>query len=130
MKCYSTDEECFNDNEIDDVIEEFIANSDCPAGGIFTVYEGDATLWKASDFLPTNLVETLAENTYEEAGEYAAGWPPYTPEQAADLQQRIEDVVDQWADDYGLQPKFFRVENVRQITVKLLNEQGEYEIDG
>ena len=50
-------------------------------------------------------------------------------EEEADLDKRIADVVNQWADDYGLQPNLYRVENVKELQVKLLNtETGDYEI--
>lgn len=127
-KCYSTNGEDFNYTEIEDAIESAFDDPDLPIGTVVTIDEGDAIPWKAGDFADGFPVETLANSAYDEAGEYADGWPNCTKEQESDLAQRIKSAVNQWADDHGLQPRFYRVANIKEIKVKLTSKTGDYEI--
>lgn len=127
-KCYGINDEYFNHSELEDAITEALDNPDLPVGAVVKVYEGDAVPWKAGDFSDGFPVDSLMERAYDEAGEHAGDWPDCTKEQETDLEQRIKDVVNQWADDHGLQPKFCRVDNVREIQVELTSEDGSYRI--
>lgn len=127
-KCYSTNNEDFNCTDLHDAI---VSALECPlakVGDIVTVYEGDAVPWKAGDFTGFTL-DHISNAAYDEGGEYADGYlEGVTKEQESDLDKRIADVVNQWADDHGLQPNFYRVANVKEIRAKLTNEDGTYEV--
>ena len=127
-KCYSTNNEDFNYTEEEDAVNDVFDFVGAEAGAIATIYEGDAVKWKAGDFARCN-IDSMSECACDEAGEYAKDYlNGVGKEEEADLDKRIADVVNQWADDYGLQPGFYRVENIKEIQVKLLNtETGEYE---
>ncbi len=127
-KCYSLNNEDFNYTEMEDALRDKFDDLDIKLGDVVTIYEGDAVLWKAGDFADGFPVDTLSNGSYDEAGEYADEWPNCTKEQDQDLVQRIKDVVNQWADDHGLQPTFYRVENVKEIQAKLTSIDGDYEI--
>lgn len=129
-KCYSTNDEDYSYDEIEDAIRDKIADHpELTPGDIFTIWEGDAILWKAGDFAGGFCVDDLSDRAYAEAEESADGWLDSCPKEVKDdLETRIEVVVNQWADDHGLQPKFYRVENVCEVKVKVMSEDGEWEI--
>lgn len=127
-KCYSINGEEFNYTELEDAIRDAFDDARMKVGNTVTIFEADAELWKAGCFADAFPVDTLCNRAYDEAGEYADNWPDCDKDQEADLEQRIKDVVNQWADDYGLQPNFWQVSNVKKLNVKMLTEEGQYEI--
>jgi hypothetical protein len=127
-KCYSTDEEEFNYDTLDDAATSALDDPKITVGTIVTLYEGDAIPWKASDFAPGFNLDTLSQNAYDNAGEYADDWPDCGEAAGSDLDRRIAELVDQWADEHGVQPNFYHVKNVKTIHVKLTNEAGDYEV--
>ena len=129
-KCYSTNNEDFVYNEMDDALMSAFDDPETKIGTIVTVYEGDPVRFKAGDFTGFTL-DTITNTAYDEGGDYAGYYlDQVTKEQEADLDKRIADVVNQWADDYGLQPTFYRVANIKEIRAKLISDSGEYEILG
>lgn len=127
-KCYSVNNEEFNHSELNDAVAEVFDEVDIAIGSVRTVFEGDAIRWKASDFGPYDIIDTLACNAGDNAGEYADDWPEVTKDQEDELHALVRDVVDKWADDHGLQPNFYHVENVKEIQVKLVSSDGDYEV--
>lgn len=128
MKCYSTNNEDFNYNCPEDAIDDVIGYSNLQIGSVFSIYEGEAVRWEAGDFADAFPVDSLVDRAYDEVGEYADDWPNCTIEQEKDLVWRIKDMVNEWADENNLQPNFYRIKNVREIKVKLLDENGNYEV--
>jgi len=127
-KCYSTNNEDFNYDELDDAIRDAIDDPAINIGDVVTVYEGDAIHFKAGDFTGFTL-DAITNTAYDEGGEYCDGYLDHvTKEQGADLDKRIADVVNQWADDHGLQPNFYRVENVKEVQAKFIGGDEGYEL--
>lgn len=126
-KCYSTNNEDFNYSEMDDAISDAIDDPTINVGDIVTVYEGDAVMWKAGEFTGF-MLDAISNCAADEAGEYSDDWPNCTKEQEADLDKRIADVVNQWANDHGLQPNFYRVQNVKEIQAKFIGGDDGYEL--
>ena len=61
-----------------------------------------------------SILEQAQENLEDE---WCVDWNNFEPseEQVADLQQRLETVVDQWFVDQGLSPKWFLVDDIERI---------------
>jgi hypothetical protein len=128
-KCYSTNNEDFNYTDLDEVIEEAFNDPYAIVGHVVTVFEGDSVKKQAGNFANFWPIDRLKECVYDECGEYAEDWlDNCTKEQEADLEDRIKEVVNKWADDYGLQPTFYGVKNVKEIKVELLDTEGNYKI--
>ena len=118
---YSTDGETFNDQSIDDAICQIIESDEAlNVGDIITVYSGEAVKKKASDYI-SSTVEDMEQNAYDDMGEYANEWPDLTKDEADELTAIISAAVDEWADKYELQPKFYGIRNQKEIKVKILN---------
>lgn len=126
-KWYSSNEEDFKHTEIDDAVTEVFDYEEAKPGDVRLVREGDAVISKAGQFVPAALTSDMNNCACDECGEYAEDWPACTKDQEQDLEQRIADAINAWADDHGLQPTFGTVENVRDIEVRLLDEDGNWE---
>ena len=127
--CYSLNEEYFNHTEIEDAVREAFDYVGAQPGDIRTIYEGTTKEFKAGDFAPRYMEEMLAEQAYDDGGEYAENWlSGLRPEQKEDLAKRIKEAINAWADDHALHPTFYGVENVREIKVKLLDDDDNFEI--
>lgn len=127
-KCYSTNNEDFSHDCIEEAINDRLSDEFLASGTVITIYEGDAVKQKAGNFAKWDVIDELSCSAGDECGEYADDWPNCTKEQSDDLDERIAAVVNQWADDHGLQPNFYTVENVKEIQVELLDIDGNYKI--
>jgi len=128
QKCYSLNDEDFTYDELDDAITDAFDDSTIDIGSEIIVFEGDAVKFQAGDFTGFNL-DSITNSAYDEGGEYSESYlEGVTKEQEADLDKRVADAVNQWADDHGLQPNFYRVANVKKIRVKMVDKSGNYEI--
>lgn len=128
QKCYSINDEDYSFTELEDaIIAALEKDMTIPVGTIITVWEGDAVKCKAGDF-PAVDIESMAERACDEVGECAEDWPDCGKEEESDLNERIRAVVNQWADDHGLHPNFYRISNTKTIKVKLTSESGDYQI--
>ena len=119
---YSTDEEMYNHDCINDAIDDF------EIGEIATIYQGEAVRKSASDFLYFDS-DNLKENAIDNVGEYADSWLSISKEEEFDLQAMLKAAVDAWADKHSQQPTFYGVKNIKEIKVKVLAD-GEYELQG
>lgn len=126
-KWYSTNEEDYRHTEIEAAIAEAFDDSTIKAGEIRSIWEGDAIIRRAGSYAPFRMVEELSERAYDECGEYAEDWPDCSKEQEHELEQRIAAAINSWADDFGHQPTFGTVGNVREIKVRLTSEDGAWE---
>lgn len=129
-KCYSLNNEEFNYDELDEAIRDAIDDPKINIGDVVTVYEGDAVPFKCGDFVGS-ILDDITNTAYDEGGEYSEDYlADVTKEEEADLNKRVADVVNQWADDYGYQPKFYRVDNAKELQAKFIGGDDGYEILG
>lgn len=126
-KWYSSDEENFDHTDIEDAVREVFDDPEVKVGAVRLVWEGDAAIPKAGEFVPAGIINDLNACACDLCGYHAADWPDCTNDQEKDLEQRIAAAVNAWANDHGMQPTFGTVDNVRGIEVKLLSEDGEWE---
>lgn len=127
-KCYSTNGEDFNYTELDDAVYDAFDDSTIEVGAIAVIDVGYSVELKAGDFVDFYPLDILANAAYDKYDEYVGDWPNCTKEQEAELLACLKDAVNAWADKHSMHPKFYGVSNVHEITVKLLSEEGEYEI--
>jgi hypothetical protein len=137
--CYSHDEELFHGEFelVEDALAEAFDDPD-----VETAWTGQGVPHKCGDFLSTcaidNILESMAENAFEECGEevtsgfldgpkWAGTYKKGTPEREKaekanelhkkkleDLRDRLRETIDAWAEDYGEHPRFWGVENVKE----------------
>ncbi len=124
---YSDNEEVFNYSTVEEALES--AWNSAIDETEFTVFIGETTPKKASDFCPSSVSESLSEIAYEEMGEFVEGWPRATEDVDRELQAFIEKAVDYWADKHGLQPDFYGVKNVKELSFKLIKESEHFDMD-
>jgi len=127
-KCYSINNEDFIFSELCDAIIEAFDLQSVSVGDVVTVYEGDAIQCKAGDFGYSGVCAML-DDAYDQAGDSSEGYlKNVTKEQEVDLLSRLTNTINQWADDYGLQPDFCKVENIKEIRARFIGGDSEYEI--
>jgi 3,4-dihydroxy-2-butanone 4-phosphate synthase len=119
---YSTDEEVFNYDCIEEAIEDF------ETGETVTIYQGEAARRSASSYCHFD-ADSLTENAVDNAGEFAEGWPGASASQEIELLKMVREAVDKWADKHKLQPAFYGVKNIKEVRVKVLSG-SEYELIG
>ena len=125
---YSTDEEVFNYEDINDAAEDALFEAE--VGGTATIYVGEREDNKASDFV-RDIVEDMGERAYDDIGELSIDWLDSTVGQNRELQAAVEKLVDDWADKYKLHPTFFKVTNIKEITLELTNaDTGVFKVHG
>ena len=120
--CYSTDEEAFH-NETgeemtrEDAIEEAICVLGLDPGDGF--FLGIRVALRGEDFAPKacDIIETMGMRIDDRVGEISDGWPSTSLQQDEELTARIREVVGQWLDKHGLQPRFYAVDQVERLWV-------------
>lgn len=125
-KCYSSNMEDYY-ADLQEVIEGVIGDySEDSFPMSVTFGEADSRHHTISDFMMVDVIlEDAQERAYEECGEWVDGWL----EKVTDLDKvELADMISAWATIRDHQPKFYSVENVRHITVELLNADGDYKI--
>lgn len=124
-KYYSTNEEVFDHRDMEDAVREVFDYVGAKAGDERVIFEGMAKKLTAGDFAP-DIVDQLSEAAYCECEEFSEGWlEDLTPDERSDLAARVKATVNAWADDHAKHPQFFTVENVREIKVRLLSDEGD-----
>jgi hypothetical protein len=128
--CWSIDQENYSFVDLTEAAEEAISRSPdpLPVGSIITIWAGTSDRYKASDFVPDMRDELPNQAAGSDAGEWAEDWPDCTKEQSDELQQAIEQLVDEWADRHGLQPSFYRVNNIREVKLRITSETGAFDV--
>lgn len=125
---YSKDEELFEFDELDDVVESVWNDGELKVDDKLTVYSGESVIRTAADYANVDIYN-LQDSAYDECGEYAEGWLEKLPEGAEEeLNDIVKEAVNTWADKYNLQPKFFTVIDVNLIKVQFIDEDGNYKI--
>jgi hypothetical protein len=108
-KSYSIDEEHYFD--LSDVLDMLQDDARLVPGTI--IYEGEQVQRSASDYLHSpadTIMEQLADAAWDEAGEFAEGWP----ELSADKKQELGGLIGKWL-DANLPVHFWTVRNVRKL---------------
>jgi hypothetical protein len=108
-KTYSINEEQYYD--LSDVLDMLQDDDRLVPGTI--IYEGEQVQRSASDYLHSpadTIMEQLADAAWDEAGEFAEGWP----ELPADKKQELGDLIGKWL-DANLPVHFWTVRNVRKL---------------
>ena len=106
---------CFD--EIEEAIEDFLANEDEGVSGVITVYQGDKVKYKASSFVP-NILDNMADSAAGEVDDFAEDWYQDVKLVEKELQKNVEDLVDSFFTELDLQPKFYSVSNIVPLQVK------------
>lgn len=126
-KCYSMDKEHFYD-DIDGFIDEYFES------GVFDIWEGEKVPHTITDFINfDSICEQIVESAEDECGESAEDYFYYRfteedQKRQRELEKSFFAVVEKWATDNGLQPKFYGVKNVKKIRVRIDVENRDYEI--
>lgn len=61
-----------------------------------------------------HVIEDACENVFEQVGEVSEGWLCVSNEQEDDLSEMLLQAFNAWIDKHGLQPKFWRVDEIRK----------------
>jgi len=116
---YSIDGEQFTDDLeelLTDYIAEFVEPGE-PRPQKVPVKMGQVRRFKASEFAggcAERLLDELRDNAGDNAGEFAESWlEEVAPEQERDLEERLKQALDEWAEAQGHQPRFYLVEKVK-----------------
>lgn len=89
-------------------------------------WEADKETFNAGYFFRFNS-DYLIDRAYEEVGEAAEGWD-FSKEQEKNLEEELINAFDKWCDENKKHPKFFNAKNPRQIKIKFIDDDGNYEI--
>jgi hypothetical protein len=129
--CYSSDCETYNfDNEHDAILDAIKLRGESMLGQVVTISRGEAGRSKASDYSPSNILDYMSDNAYDEIGEWSEDWPKVSKEAVAELDAMVKDVVDSWADKHNCQPTFYKAVNTKDISFRSTKDNGfdfEYE---
>ncbi len=125
---YSTNGEEFIHSDLEGAVEMVFDDGEHNVGDTITVYSGTAVLHNASDFMHRHLVDDLADAAYDEAGEWADGWPYATPKQADELNEAVKVVVDAWAIKLNQIPTFSKVTDVKEVKVIITDNDGDFRV--
>ncbi len=124
--CYSLDEDDYSPESIEDAVERAVDDG-AEIGDEIVIYTGEATIYPASHYLPTDLPEQMVEAAYEWVDFRVEGWLS-TREKAAALTAVINSAVDKWATETDNHPKFAEVKCTGHMVVKIKSEDGDYEV--
>lgn len=108
-ECWSSDEETFNADSLEELIEMGTGMpGDFEVGDM--VYAGDAVTPDPADYIDADgILEQMGERANDDCGEAADDYPDITPE----AKQELEDVLKAWARKHCT-PRFWKVKNVRE----------------
>ncbi len=127
---WSTNEEEFYMNPHDSreaAVEE--GTGECEACEDSSFYVGRVVSLKLSDLSIKSgerVIDDCIERAFERVGEAQENWADsIKPDEIKDLDNRIRELLDRWADDHKNHPSFFAVEDVEQILVTLPEEVAE-----
>ena len=132
MKAYSSNEDCSYTKDFDEACERLFDDENVKVGSIRNLYVGDVVEQLISNYCPSanNIIEMVAEQAYEECGEWSDDYLDNLPDNVvSDLEKRIKSLMTDWANIHKLQPTFWIVENIKPVKVKLIDD-NEYQILG
>ena len=122
-KCWSTNEERFED-DFEAVCQEAFDFADEGVTEV-TIEEGDSIPCNAVEFFDDaeTMIERAQERAWDELGECTENWMlSVALEQRQELSAALKKVVAEWAKKHGHEPNFWRVRNIKTITVKKVGD--------
>lgn len=122
---FSNNQEVFNDNSIEEAIEACEADEN----GLVTIWQGEATKPPISRFIDAGtIIEQMAERAMDEFSDYAECWLEHVPkEQIEELDNELSKILEQWAAKHEQQPNFYSVNNIKEISIRFLDDKGNWE---
>ncbi|MGP7732977.1 hypothetical protein [Oceanimonas smirnovii] len=80
------------------------------------VYIGKVSRPDNSMFFPDagDVIEHMAEQADDFAGEYASDYPDVSDEAKAELAERLETLLNAWCEKHGVSPAFYQVRDVKE----------------
>ncbi|MEH6575776.1 MAG: hypothetical protein V7731_01745 [Amphritea sp.] len=126
--CYCSSSETFN-KDFPSVCEYAFDFPEAVVGDTTTIHRGTCKKASISEYAPHFdwVLESLSEKAFNAVGEAADGWPDVTADDGNKLNEKLKAAFEEWATETNNQPLFYQVENVEEITVKLVAED-EYQI--
>lgn len=122
----SQDEEYWNEHEFFDTREEAVAfglkRAKESGWTVFYVGQVKAMEIRASG-LGDQLLDAISTDHYDNHGEFAEDYlTKVDKEHLRILDEKLEEVVRAWADEYGYQPDYFLIEGTEEIIVERESE--------
>lgn len=99
---------------IEECIEDAKKNHQYKPGEIIAV---GTTAKFIPDVDAEGILERLAEDAYEYAGEAAEGWLNYTKEQIQALSDKLTAGISEWLKETGQEPHFYQINNIREVEI-------------
>ena len=121
-KCYSIDGECFNLNNIREVIEQTenaLNEDETPLGRCY--WEADATPFTHSDIVSPSAVGYFLESLDECMGDEIMDFDYLYSDVSHEEKKILTDLIKDWAEKYVNIGKYCRVRNVQEKTIKADN---------
>lgn len=116
-KAWSTDE--YYSEDFEQVCQEAFEAADLVIGDTVEINEGTVQPLKASDFVDSPDSIFMQSDEYNKFSEYTHDWlNNMTQDQTDELDVLIGKTVDDWATKNNMQPTFYRVIDVKPITIK------------
>lgn len=129
MKWYSSDNEIFNYDSIEDAVQALFGNDHTiNVGDTIEVFVGDQSPIDEAQYIP-NIAEHMRDQVYDEFGELSGDYPNLTAGQESELQTAVEKTVLKFLEENKLLATFYRVENVKPIKVKVTARRNEFECE-
>lgn len=125
MKFYSTNNEEFRYESVDDALESLIDEIDLKAGSVIEIWEGEAEKPMASRYTP-DITDCLQDAASDDCGDAADLWE-FSKEDTQSLREAVMKTVDEWATSNGMQPDFYRIISCKSFKVRLTSDAGTWE---
>lgn len=117
---YSRDGEYFNDTEIGDLFDEVkhqAIDDGVKVGEHFTIYQGESTRFGHSSFINMGyIIEIIQESAYDTAGEYGED---YLSDLTHKKAKELESLIVGWFDENVAKPKFYDINNIKEIKTEI-----------
>lgn len=118
-KCYSIDEECFNLNNIGEVIEQIendLNEDETPLGRYY--WEDDAIPFTHSDIVSPSIVGYFLESLDESLGDEVVEFDCLYSDVSHEEKKILTDLIKDWAEKYVNIGRYYRITNVQEKTIE------------
>lgn len=121
---YSLDNERYYELEdFEDMLLGLCEDSETPKNSDMEIYRAEKVLRNHASFINANsILETISQNAYDEAGEYAESYCDSIDHLSSDKVKELEQLINDFFDKYIGQPNFYTVKNAMKIKYKDINE--------
>lgn len=118
-KYYSINEEEFNLDGIDEVIDSLRDNTPDSASIVGMKYwEADAIPYKHTDVISSHQVYYLLENLDEQLGDEIMDFDPLYTEVSIEAKKELQAILLQWAEKHVTIRRYFKIRNVVEKTIQ------------